>query len=178
MECNTQNLSLLKLNLLAGSLAKTNVLFNQYLQFEANFKTKCCSRGRTIMLANEKIGLLLFGFVVLHCHFWAPLTKYRPCSTSKTWQQQLISSRAGQKLAQQLPFVTPWLARGELTASSCSCGELLPRTPFQTLQAHMFCPWKSLTSSKTIKLRNLNCFLVAWNSTVLKFGQHFPLLHE
>lgn len=65
VECNKQNLSLFKLNLLAGGLAKAdaNVLFNQYLQFEANFKIKCCSGGKTVMLANENIGLLLFGFV-------------------------------------------------------------------------------------------------------------------
>lgn len=52
MACSKKNLSLLKLNLLAGGLAKANVnvLFRQYLQFEANFKVKYCGRGKTIML--------------------------------------------------------------------------------------------------------------------------------
>lgn len=86
MACNKKNLSLLKLNLLAGGLAKANVnvLFRQYLQFEANFKVKHCGRGKTIMLANENI----VWFVIWICWFCTVTfgvlcTKYRPCSTSK-----------------------------------------------------------------------------------------------
>lgn len=43
---------------------------------------------------------------------------------------------------------------------------------------HTFWPWKLLTSFKTTMLGNHSYFLVAWNSTVLKFGQHSPLLYQ
>lgn len=87
MACNKQNLSLLKLTLLAGGLAKANVnvLFSQYLQFEANFKIKYCSRGKTIMLANENIVWFIVIWICWFCAvtFGVLCTKYRPCSTSK-----------------------------------------------------------------------------------------------
>lgn len=166
-------MSLFKLNLLAGGLAKAdvNVLFNQYLQSEANFEIKCCSGGKTTMLANENTGLLLFGFVGF---VWSLLGSSVP-NTDLVPHLSHANSRFLQGRREVSTAVTtrhclPCQRRAHYQ-QQLQQWWAAPWNSISNMQTHTFCSWKSLTSSKTTELGNLNYFLVAWNSTIPTFGQ-------
>lgn len=140
---------------------------------------------QTIMLANENIVLFAGCFCVIT--FGLLCTKYSPfsTSTSESWQQQLISSMAGEKLAHRLPFVI--VCTCQRTANhqqlavaamvNCSLQSCYLDLHFKRTCTHI------LALEVTYQFQkhwagNHNYFLVAWNSRVLKFGQHSPLVFQ
>lgn len=118
------------------------------------------------------------GLLVLYGHFLAPLYQIQTLFHISAMPAAAYFFRAGEKLAQQLPLGTACLARGELTASSsCSNGELLPGTPFQTCRHTHSAPGSHLPAPKPLSWGISTTF---WWQEIPQFLSldKFPLLYE